>query len=85
MKREALRSPFPVLLELGTVNEKPLENGRQRASRKPALDDAAVDPDGDLEFPVFRVEVRWKREIIAGVHPNYTIPRKRDSSGTAEW
>ncbi len=57
------------------MNEKPLENGSQRASRKPALDDAAVDPDGDLEFPVFRVEMRGK--VIAEVHPNHDSEEAR--------
>jgi len=46
----------------------PIEYGRQRAPRKPTLDNAAFDLDSNFILPVFRVEMR--RRMVTVVHPD---------------
>ena len=46
----------------------PIEYSRQRAPRKPTLDNAAFDLDSNLMLPVLRMEMR--RRVVTVVHPD---------------
>ena len=68
-ERKAERRPLPILIELGAMQYEPLEHRAQCVPGEPALDDPAVERDGDLEIPVLRVEMRW--EVITVVHADH--------------
>jgi len=59
---------FPVLSQFILMKIVPVEYSCQRSPRKPSLDYAAIDLDGDFVFTILRVEM-WRR-MVAVVHPN---------------
>ena len=59
---------FPVASQFIFVKTVPIEYCRQRSSRKPSLDDAAVDFDGDFMLAILGMEM-WRR-MVAVIHPN---------------